>query len=163
MPIERRSSRTQTTTLVISVVALVAVVLLAVLVVRAATGDGQVALNLGDDTFDAGRTVDRAAAIAADGPILFSDVSGRGQVRPIFLSHVGDDPAAGWWAFDARPEGAPAGCFLEWDRASGTFRGHDGCDPRTFPPDGAGLRRYLVTVSADDELTVDFREGPTGS
>lgn len=158
MPIERRSARVQTTTIVISVVALAAALLLAVLVFRAATGGDDVAIRLGDDVFAAGAADERAEAIAGDGPLLFSDVSGRGQRRPIYLQHLGDDPETGWYAFDARPPAAAEGCFLEWDAAARRFVGVDGCTAATYPADGEGLDRYPVVVSRDGDLSIDLRE-----
>ena len=83
MPIERRTARTQTTTLIISVVALAAALLLGFLVLRHATGtNSKVKINLGTDVFQAGNASERSKEIAKDGPLLFSDVSGGGQQRP---------------------------------------------------------------------------------
>ncbi len=159
MPIERRSTRTQTTTVVISVVALCVVVVLGFLVVRAASGSGDgVSLNLGDDVFEAGGAASLAKQVDADGPLLFSDVAGRGQRRPIFVSHLGEDTTTGWHAFDAFPRGAPAGCFLEWDASAEQFSAVDDCAPGTFPVDGTGLRSYAATVTEDGLLEVDLRE-----
>jgi hypothetical protein len=159
VPIERRSTRSQTTTLVISLVAVVVVVILGFLVIRAASGSGDgVSLNLGDDVFEAGGAKVLAGAVAADGPLLFSDVAGRGQRRPIFVSHLGDSEKAGWYAFDAFPRGAPEGCFLEWDATTEQFTAVDDCVAGTFPVDGTGLRRYEVTVTEDDQLEVDLRK-----
>ena len=158
MPIQRRSSRVQATTLAISIAAVVVVIVLGWLILQAATDDGEGAIDLGDDTFEAGDARGRAEAIAKDGPLLFSDVSGRGQRRPIFLAHLGDDPKTGWYAFDAKAPGADPDCFLEWDASEEEFSSVGGCDERTFPQDGSGLRRYLVSVSRDGELEVDLRE-----
>src|SRR4029077_4413400 len=97
-------------------------VLLGFLIIRAASGSGDgVSLNLGDDVFEAGSAKVLAAAVVDDGPLLFSDVAGRGQRRPIFVTHTGDDPQSNWYAFGAFPRGAPAGCFLEWDESAEHF------------------------------------------
>ena len=50
-----------------------------------------------------------------DGPVLFSDVSGRGQLQPILVNHFGDDPEIRWVAFPAVAPGASEGCFLTWN------------------------------------------------
>jgi len=158
MPIERRSTRSQTTTVVVALTSVAAVALVVFLLIRAAsTGDG-VALNLGVDRFEAGNAEERAAAIATTGiPLLFSDVSGNGQQRPIFLNHTGDDATVGWSAFDARPPGGSADCFLEWDESKEDFTGVDGCDTRRFPATGEGLTSYPWKVNDAGQLIVDLK------
>jgi hypothetical protein len=159
VPIERRTTRMQTTSLVISVVALLLAVLLGFLVIRKASGSNdKTSVNLGTDVFRAGTAKARAASIAKDGPLLFSDVSGGGQSRPIFVNHLGDDPKTGWYAIDAVPSDAPDGCFLEWDAAAKEFRGVKRCVSTTYPPDGTGLTRYTATVNSDGELEIDLRK-----
>ena len=74
---------------------------------------GDVELQLGDTDFDAGQIGRISEEIDDRGPILYSDVAGRS--RDIILQHLGDDPEAGWFAFDARPIGEPRDCFFEWN------------------------------------------------
>ena len=122
MPVERRSGVRQTTAIAIGVAALIACVGIAWLVINLASrGDGPIQMNLGDDVFDAGDATRLAAQVEQDGPLLFSDVSGRGQVRPIVVNHFGDDPQTGWVAFDAAPDGADRGCFLAWSTERNLF------------------------------------------
>ncbi len=99
VPIERRTARMQTTTLVISVVALArGAAPRASSSSASATGsnNSKMKINLGTDIFRPATPSERAAAIAKDGPLLFSDVSGGGQDRPIFVNHLGHDPKTGW-------------------------------------------------------------------
>jgi hypothetical protein len=135
--------------------AIVAAFTLAVLANR-----GSVEVRLGDDTF-AGQDAEAAAErIAEEGAILYPD-AGDGD-RDIYLQHQGDDPERGWLAFAARPAGAPRECTLRWDDGDQVFRLLDpdgeesgACDGQEFPPDGAGLTQYPVTVR-DGELDVDI-------
>ena len=153
MPIERRSTRTQATTIVMMVCGVVVVALAVWLLIRAASG-GE--LRLGDDRFNRFDAESAADSIAEDGPLLFSDVSGRGQNRPIFVTHDGDDHKVGWHVFDARAPEAPSGCFLEWDAGDRLFRSVDGCHPGTFPANGEGLRQYPWKVTEDGTLDIDL-------
>jgi hypothetical protein len=149
----------QTTTLIISVVALAAALLLGFLVLRHATGNNsKVKINLGTDVFQAGDAGERAKEIAKAGPLLFSDVSGGGQERPIFVNHLSGDNKTGWVAVTAVPPNAPDGCFLEWDARAKEFRGVKHCVAQTFPADGAGLTRYAATVNKDGTLEIDLRK-----
>src|SRR5690606_1440144 len=102
--------------------------------------------------FDAGPAESRARAVEQDGPILFADAGGGS--RDIYLQHVGDDPRAGWLAFDARKPGASRACTLEW--AAGADRFVDPCDGTPGPPDGGGLIHYEVEVTEDGNVIVDF-------
>lgn len=74
---------------------------------------GDVELQLGDTDFNAGQIGRISEEIDDRGPILYSDVAGRS--RDIILQHLGDDPEAGWFAFDARPIGEPRDCFFQWN------------------------------------------------
>jgi hypothetical protein len=149
----------QTTTLVISVVALLVALLLGFLVLRHASGNNsKVKINPTSEVFEAGNASERARSIAKDGPLLFSDVSGGGQNRPIFVNHLGDDTKTGWYAIDAVPPGAPDGCFLEWNREAKEFRGVKRCVAAAYPPDGTGLTRYTASVNSNGILEVDLRK-----
>ncbi len=130
-----------------------------VVAIPSLTEDGKVEVKLGSDTYDAGPADARAANIAADGPILFSDVSS-GQ-RDIFLQHLGDDPATGWYAFDSRRPGQDRTCTLQWRSASEDFL--DPCDDSVVPADGTGLIAYAVIVTDDDRVVVDLKGDDTTS
>jgi hypothetical protein len=128
------------------------VLVIFVVAVPSLTESGKVEVKLGSDTFPAGSAESRSRTIAEDGPLLFSDVSG-GQ-RDIYLQHVGDDPATGWYAFDARRPGQPRDCSLQWQADADEFR--DPCDGTVVPADGAGLLAYPVTVTEDGNLVIDL-------
>jgi hypothetical protein len=169
MPVERRSGTKQLTSIVFALLAVAAAVGLAWgMLALASGGDGPVRLQLGDDEFDAGQTARLSAQIAQDGPVLFSDVSGRGQRRPIFVNHFGDDPEIRWVAFPARAPGADEGCFLAWnaelelfeERAVADGAGRDQgeiCSAVTYPENGLGLEQYAWEVDDDGNLIIDLR------
>ena len=123
------------------------------------TSSGEVQVQLGSDTFDVGFASVQAAAIAADGPVLYSDVAG-GQ-RDIYLQHLGDDDISGWVAFDARRPGSGRECTVRWDGQAHTFT--DPCTDETYPADGTGLTPVLVEVRGEDgaeRLVIDLNEQP---
>lgn len=170
MPVERRSGTQQMTAIGVGIVAvLLAVGLAWGLLALASGGNGPVRLRLGDDQFNAGQATRLSRQIAKEGPVLFSDVSGRGQRRPIFVNHFGDDPEIRWVAFSAKAPGAPEGCFLSWsderqvfeERAvqegAGRERG-ELCREVTYPPTGEGLEQFTWKIDKDDgNLTIDLR------
>jgi hypothetical protein len=169
MPVERRSRTQQVTAVGVGVVAvLLAVGLAWGLLALASGGDGPVRLQLGDDQFNAGQAQRLSNQIGEAGPVLFSDVSGRGQRRPIIVNHFGDDPQTRWVAFSARAPGADEGCFLSWsperelyeERAVADGAGRERgelCRDLTFPPSGEGLEQYEWTVDDDENLIIDLR------
>ena len=115
----------------------------------ASTGD--VTVQLGDDTFEAGDPAQMSRVIARDGPILYADAAG-GR-RDIWLQHVGADPNTGWYAFDAHRPGAGRNCTLQWQPAAAVFI--DPCDGTVIAPHGEGLPSYEVRID-DGELIVDL-------
>lgn len=119
-------------------------------------------LQLGDQTFKAGRAETLAEGIADTGPRLYADVSGR-KDRDLILQHLGTDPATGWHAFLAAPIDKPRDCTWEWQAHEEQFRAK--CDPDlTAPADGTGLPQFRVTVvdgQVDVDLNADAR--PTAS
>jgi hypothetical protein len=135
------------------VIGIILVLVVFVVAVPSLTESGKVEVKLGSDTYDAGPSESRAATIAEDGPLLFSDVSG-GQ-RDIYLQHIGDDPATGWYAFDARRPGQGRDCPLDWDATATQFR--DRCDGTIVAADGTGLLTYTVTVTDNGRVVVDFK------
>lgn len=175
MPVEQRSGSRQAVSIAIGVIAVVVAVALAWgLVVLASGGRGPVEVRLGDDVFDAGQAERLSRQIGEDGPILFSDVSGRGQLRPIFVNHFGDDAERQWVAFSAVAPGAPEGCFLAWnaernlfdERAAEEGGGRDPgdlCRDVTYSADGSGssdgstLESFPWRVDEDGNLIIDLR------
>lgn len=153
MPVERRSGGTQARAVAIGVVALVLALGAAWAAISLASGgDGPVRVQLGDEVFDAGQAVRLSRQVRQDGPLLFSDVSGRGQSRPIFVNHFGADPTTRWVAFSAAVPGAAENCFLSWNEGRNLFE-------ERAAVEGAGRRRGElcrdVTVSADGSTASD--------
>lgn len=110
-------------------------------------------LQLGDQTFKAGRAETLAERIAETGPRLYADVSGR-KDRDLILQHLGDDPDTGWYAFLAAPIDKPRDCTWEWQDDEDLFRAK--CDPDLVAPaDGADLPQFEVTV-VDGQVDVDL-------
>ncbi len=124
-------------------------------------GSGDVDVRLGDDEFVVGPTEQLAAAIERDEtPLLFQDLLVGGQ-RDIWVHHLGDDADAGWVAFDARLEGQPRTCTLEWVAADGAFV--DPCDGTAVPADGGDQPSYPTRIDDDGVLIVDLTpEGQPG-
>lgn len=174
MPVEQRTGTSQVTAVVVGVVAVVVAVAAAWgLLSVASGGDGPVQINLGDDEFDAGQINRISTQIAENGPVLYSDVSGRGQVRPVWLNHFGDDPEQQWFVFSAIAPGAPDGCFVTWNAEENLFdeRRPDPDDPQalgelcrdvTFSSTGEGLETYTWTIDGEDNLIVDLRDPVDG-
>jgi hypothetical protein len=178
MPVERRSGANQTTAILIgiaSVVVCVAVVLW--LINLASGGGGPVSLNLGDEQFNAGQTERLARQIEESGPVLFSDVSGQGQIRPIWVNHFGDDPATQWFVISAVAPDAPQNCFLAWNASEELFEQRtpneedptepgEICAPEVFSvtgegeAPGTGVETWDWSVDDDDNLLINFREDP---
>ena len=115
----------------------------------ASTGD--VTVQLGDDTFEAGDPAHMSQVIATDGPILYADAAGGN--RDIWLQHVGNSPTEGWYAFDAHRPGAGRDCTLQWRQAAAVFS--DPCDGTIIEAHGEGLPSYDVRIE-DGELIVDL-------
>lgn len=149
MPVEQRSGGSQLSAIAIGVVAVVvAVGATWGLLSLASGGDGPVRIQLGDDDFDAGQVERIAAQIAEEAPVLYSDVSGRGQNQPIWVNHFGDDPEQQWFVFSAIAPGAEPGCFLAWNAAENLF---DERRPNTDDPQEPGELCRDITVAATGE------------
>lgn len=177
MPVERRSGSQQTRSVIIAVVALVIAVLGAWGMIRLASGgQGPVKVQLGDDTFDAGYATRMADQIDKDGPLLFSDVSGRGQRQPIYVVHIGSDEKDGWFALSAVAPGAAEGCFVTWNPESELFEERRAADPAegrdalgercrdvtwsangTDGSDGSELEAFPWKIDKDERLIIDLR------
>lgn len=177
MPVERRSGSQQTRSVIVAVVALVIAVLGAWGMIRLASGgQGPVKVQLGDDTFDAGYATRMADQIDKDGPLLFSDVSGRGQRQPIYVVHIGSDEKDGWFALSAIAPGAAEGCFVTWNPESELFEERRAADPAegrdalgercrdvtwsangTDGSDGSELEAFPWEIDKDERLIIDLR------
>ncbi|HMV73374.1 MAG TPA: hypothetical protein PKB00_02270 [Microthrixaceae bacterium] len=177
MPVERRSGSQQTRSVIIAVVALAIAVLGAWGMIRLASGgQGPVKVQLGDDTFDAGYATRMADQIDKDGPLLFSDVSGRGQRQPIYVVHIGSDEKDGWFALSAIAPGAAEGCFVTWNPESELFEERRAADPAegrdalgercrdvtwsadgTDGSDGSELEAFPWEIDKDERLIIDLR------
>jgi hypothetical protein len=103
---------------------------------------GKVDVRLGDDQFSDIQTANIAKAIAAHGPVFYSDLGGGD--RPLYVQHLGKDADTGWLAFNALVPGSKT-CLIQWEDAKRLFVSV--CDPsRTWPPDGTGLDTYETKV-----------------
>ncbi|MCU0311099.1 MAG: hypothetical protein MUE36_09155 [Acidimicrobiales bacterium] len=155
MPVQqtpKRSPRAMVLAVAGIVLGIALVLGLFVFAIPSLTESDTIEVQLGDDTFEAGSAARLSRAIAADGPLLFSDVSS-GQ-RDIFLQHTGTSETEDWSAFDARRPGQSRDCSLEWQRDAGEFR--DPCDDTVVPATGEGLLSYPVTVTDDGVVIVDL-------
>lgn len=156
----------------IAVTTLIVAIAIAWAIIAMSGGSSNTRLRIGDDVFKAGDSARMSTQIREGGPLLFSDVSGRGQNRPIFVNHFGDDPDERWVAFDAVAPRAPQNCYLAWSKERGLFEersvtefstDEDGeplgelCRDVTFPPNGEGLTQYRWKVDDEGMLTIDFR------
>ena len=167
MPVEQRSTSNQFRTAGIALL-MVGIGLALVLVLFGQGGGGEPAtVSLGSDEFALGPAAERAQVIANKGPFLLPDVSGKGQDRPIMVSHEGPEPEIGWAIFEAKAPNAPDGCYLRWDRGAQVFVSEnpaegsvseessgERCDDATFPMNGAGLKQLPWEVSDDGILYV---------
>lgn len=169
MPVERRNTSQQALAVVIGLVVLALVLGGMWMLLRAASGgDSPTTWKLGDDVFDAGQAERLSAQIQEGGPVLFSDVAGRGQRRPIVVNHFGDDATIRWVAFTASVPGSPANCFLLWnaeqevfeERAVSDDAAHDEgelCSDDRYPPNGLGLEQFPWKIDEDGNLIIDLR------
>ena len=175
MPVEQRSGTSQLAAIGIGVATvIVAVAAVWGLLSLASGGDGPVKIQLGDEDFDAGQVARIADQIGEEGPVLYSDVSGRGQNQPIWVNHFGDDPEQQWYVFSAVAPGAEPGCFVAWNAEENYFdeRRPDEDDPRslgtlcrdvTYPATGGGLEQFTWKVDADDNLIITLRDEEDGA
>lgn len=108
-------------------------------------------LVLGDQNFGSLNIFSIADNIDRDGPILWPDIASGD--RDIWLTHVGDEPGEGWFAFDAREAGAGRECNVTWSVADQIFT--DPCTDETFPENGEGLPQIEVFINGI-ELIIDI-------
>jgi hypothetical protein len=147
MPVAQSDPRRAT---IIGVVGVITGSLLIIIVLFANNlgGGDDVSTKSSRASFDVGIAKDRADNIRRDQtPLLFQDPVQ--FERPIFVQHLGDDPATGWTAFDA----ADGSCVLTWHRESQDFTD---CNGKRFPADGTGRHHYPATVDDNGHLVVDL-------
>jgi hypothetical protein len=142
----RRRSQSQTRGLLLGTVAvLFGVLLLAGL--SYASGRGKVDVsNLGDKDFWVGNADRLAKEVDDRGPFLVADASPN-KDRDLYIQHVGATDAEGWVAILAGSRSCP----VQW-----TGTQFQGCDGKTYPPDGTGLTRYRIYVEGN-AVYVDLR------
>jgi hypothetical protein len=125
-------------------------VLLIVFVLRLSQSS-QTKVQLGSDTFTAGKVAQLQPQIAKDGPVLFQGLRGPGG--DLYVQHLGTDPVHGWLAFAAdAPAPAPAQCVLIWQRPQHRLA----CNGVSFPANGQGLDQFAVTLDAKGKVIVDL-------
>lgn len=154
MPVASGPRVTARSAIVVGAAGVVTAVVLVIFVVWVAgQNHSKVKFSLGDDQFQDITATRMAPQIAADGPVLFPDVSAN-RSRDIYVQHLGTDPKTGWLAFDAHEAGAPRECFLDWKKDRQLFV--DRCDGSVVPADGTGLRQYPAVVNANGKVIINF-------
>jgi hypothetical protein len=147
MPVARSDPRRATIVGVVGVV-VGSLLILLVLFANNLGGGDEVETRSSKASFDVGVAKDRAENIRRDQtPLLFQDPAE--FERPIFVQHLGDDPAVGWTAFDA----ANGTCVLTWRKESQDFTD---CNGTRYPADGNGVHAYPATVGDDGHLVIDL-------
>ena len=153
MPVARGPQINTRSAIVVGLSGVVVAAVIAAMVIWAAGSSGDVTVQLGDTDFDAGSAERLSEEIADNGPWLVPDVAGGG--RDIIVNHLGDDPEAGWYAFDARPAGETRDCFFSWDDDDEVFvlitiQDDVECGPGTALATGEGEGVTIYPVSVDD-------------
>jgi len=149
MPVAKSRKFDARSAAVIGGIAVASALLIGVIAVNVGRQSGR--LVLGDLDFRALNTDNMAAEIKENGPILWPDVASGS--RDLWLQHLGDDPARGWTAFDARQAGDPRECNVVWEVDAKEFR--DPCSDATYLQDGTGLPQIPVYFDGP-ELIVDI-------
>jgi hypothetical protein len=144
MPVARSDPRRAT---IVGIVGIVVGTLLVVGVLLVNNlGTGSSTTQSSRARFDVGPAESLANSIREHGPLFFNDTA-TGS-RPLIVSHIGDDPTTGWFAFDA----AAGSCLISLN--SDTKELAD-CNGNPVSPDGAGRHQYPVTVE-DGEVFVNL-------
>ncbi len=92
-----------------------------------------------------------AESIEERGPLLFPDIASGS--RDIWVSHIGESPGEGWFAFEARLPGESRDCSVEWVATDRNFV--NGCSGDVFPVTGDGLPQIPVFIDGTD-LIIDL-------
>lgn len=108
-------------------------------------------LVLGSIDFGDVNVVRLAETISDEGPLLLPDIAS--GTRDIWVSHIGDSPGDGWFAFDVRLPGESRDCFVEWTAADQNFV--NVCTGDVFPQNGEGLPQIPVFIDGTD-LIIDL-------
>lgn len=145
MPVAKGPSFDIRSAAIVGGIAVVAAIVIGVIAIELGTRSNT--LVLGDTNFGSIYAVNMADEIEENGPILWPDIASGS--RDIWLQHLGDDPGAGWIAFDARPPGTSRDCAVQWSITDRTFT--DPCAGTTYPSDGDGLPPIPVYI---DGLTL---------
>ena len=145
----------RTSALLIAILALLTAVLVSVFIVRLAH-DQTTKANVGTQEFAVGRSTVMARRVAVTGPFLFEQL--RGAAPDLYVQHLGHDPAHGWLAFAARPDGAPQRCDLVWTPLSNDFEQAKGCPGPSYPADGQGLLHYQARVDPKGVVVINLRQ-----
>ncbi|MEZ5259451.1 MAG: hypothetical protein R2705_21990 [Ilumatobacteraceae bacterium] len=120
--------------------------------------DGTADVRLGDDRFEVGRVDLVADRIAADGPLLYPDLTAPDGARSIVIDHVPGSDTSGWLVFRPFPADRPGtDCLAAQIPETRTFRD---CDGRVL--DVAELQPARdVFPQVDDQTTLflDFTPG----
>lgn len=167
MPVARGPQMNARSAVLVGLTGIAIAVVLGGGVLFLASQGSDVEIQLGDADFDAGQIGRISEEIDDRGPILYSDVAGRS--RDLILQHLGDDPEAGWLAFEARPIGEPRNCFFQWDDDVQVFElitiTDDGdCAEVTMDEHGnlstgGTIDTYPVTIDDNNNVRVDLNFG----
>ncbi|NNC79633.1 MAG: hypothetical protein HKN94_05715 [Acidimicrobiales bacterium] len=149
MPVAKTRKLDARSAAIVGIIAVIAALLIGVIAVNVGRQSGR--LVLGDLDFRSLNTDNMAAEIEENGPILWPDVASGS--RDLWLQHLGDDPARGWSAFDARQPGDSRDCNVVWESDAREFR--DPCSNTTYLQDGTGLPQIPVFLDGR-ELIIDI-------
>ncbi|HEX2381610.1 MAG TPA: hypothetical protein VHI95_03165 [Acidimicrobiales bacterium] len=149
MPVAQSDPRRATIIGIVGVV--VGVVMIVVVLLANNLGGDRSTTQSSRSRFHVGPPEATAQEITERGPLFFNDTA-TGS-RPLVVSHVGDDPATGWHAFDA----ATGSCVISLNSDTKALTD---CDGHPVSPDGAGKHQYPVTVTKD-EVIVDLSADAT--
>ncbi len=159
MPVARGPHINARSAVIVGVAGVVIALLMGGAIIWLAGSGNNVRIQIGDTDFDAGSAFKQSDEIAANGPLLFSDVGG-GR-RDIILNHLGDDPKSGWYSFEARPADQPRDCFFSWDATAAMFvltttKDSIRCSDVAVDATGDGVSQFPVIVDDNGSVRVDI-------
>ena len=154
MPVARKASPQARRAVVIGLFGLATTLGLMILMLRLAGTSTELDVRLGDDDFRGIDALALATEISDNGPVAFPDLVGGG--RPIWITHLGDDPATGWASFFARVPEKNIDCLAQWETSSQEFV--DSCDSdNRFGSQGTGLEQLTWRVLGN-ELRIEIND-----
>ena len=113
-------------------------------------GNNTVQLDANSAVINLGDAFEQAEQITEFGPSLWPLNAGR---TTIYLSHVGDTPGTGWYAFShISPEDQE--CVITPTKDYTQFE--DECTSTTYSLKGEGLEQFAVTVNQNNQIEVDL-------